>query len=38
MPKWSENINHLAYADDTIIFSSADRLSLKIMMNILREY
>lgn len=28
MPKWSPKINHLAYADDTIIFSSADAKSL----------
>ncbi|XP_019242040.1 PREDICTED: uncharacterized protein LOC109222091 [Nicotiana attenuata] len=24
MPKWSPKINHLAYADDTIIFTSSD--------------
>lgn len=28
MPKWSENMNHLAYADDTIIFTSIDKISL----------
>ncbi|XP_060216581.1 secreted RxLR effector protein 78-like [Lycium barbarum] len=27
-PKWSKNLNHLAYADDTIIFASADKVSL----------
>lgn len=25
MPKWSPMINHLAYADDTILFGSGDR-------------
>nr|XP_016496398.1 PREDICTED: uncharacterized protein LOC107815343 [Nicotiana tabacum] len=27
LPKWSPKINHLAYADDTIIFSSSDMLT-----------
>ncbi|XP_059292598.1 uncharacterized protein LOC132046072 [Lycium ferocissimum] len=38
LPKWSANINHLAYADDTIIFASAERNSLKMIMDILRDY
>lgn len=38
LPKWSDHINHLAYADDTIIFTSADGISLDLLMNILREY
>lgn len=31
MPKWSANLNHLAYADGTIIFASAHERSLKVM-------
>ncbi|XP_059291733.1 uncharacterized protein LOC132045207 [Lycium ferocissimum] len=38
MPKWSANLNHLAYADDTIIFSSAYATSLQLIMGILQEY
>ncbi|XP_059289891.1 uncharacterized protein LOC132043417 [Lycium ferocissimum] len=38
MPKWSVNLNLLAYADDTIIFASADKLSLELNMNVLRDY
>uniref|UniRef100_M1AVD4 Non-LTR retroelement reverse transcriptase n=1 Tax=Solanum tuberosum TaxID=4113 RepID=M1AVD4_SOLTU len=38
MPKWSENINHLAYADDTIIFVDADRISLQMIMKLLDDY
>lgn len=38
LPKWSEKINHLAYADDTIIFTKADSTSLKLLMQTLREY
>ncbi|XP_059284744.1 uncharacterized protein LOC132038037 [Lycium ferocissimum] len=38
MPKWSTDLNHLAYADDTIIFSSADRYSLKLVMEVLLNY
>lgn len=34
MPKWSANINHLAYADDTIIFASTNRYSLGKIMSI----
>uniref|UniRef100_A0A0V0H3R1 Putative ovule protein n=1 Tax=Solanum chacoense TaxID=4108 RepID=A0A0V0H3R1_SOLCH len=38
MPKWSPKINHLAYADDTILFGSAERQSVIKMMNVLKEY
>ncbi|XP_060182320.1 uncharacterized protein LOC132611981 [Lycium barbarum] len=38
MPEWSQNINRLAYADDTIIFASAEGESLKRIMKILQEY
>ncbi|XP_060170557.1 uncharacterized protein LOC132601491 [Lycium barbarum] len=38
MHKWSKNINHLAYADDTIIFASAEGESLKRIMKILQDY
>nr|XP_016467082.1 PREDICTED: uncharacterized protein LOC107789726 [Nicotiana tabacum] len=35
LPKWSPKINHLAYADDTIIFSSSDDTSLRHIMEVL---
>nr|XP_016436744.1 PREDICTED: uncharacterized protein LOC107762858 [Nicotiana tabacum] len=38
MPKWSEPLNHLAYADDTIIFASAHPLSLRKIMAVLGNY
>ncbi|XP_019251036.1 PREDICTED: uncharacterized protein LOC109229948 [Nicotiana attenuata] len=38
MPKWSPKINHLAYADDTIIFSSSDATSLRLIMDVLNSY
>lgn len=38
MPKWSANINHLAYIDDTIIFASADKYSLNCIIKTLQEY
>ncbi|XP_060170581.1 uncharacterized protein LOC132601517 [Lycium barbarum] len=38
MPKWSPQINHLSYADDTILFCSGDGYSLKNMMRRLRNY
>ncbi|XP_019234735.1 PREDICTED: uncharacterized protein LOC109215174 [Nicotiana attenuata] len=38
LPKWSLKINHLAYADDTIIFSSSDARSLQLIMQILAAY
>lgn len=38
MPKWSENIDHLAYAYDTIIFTSTDKFSLQMIMGVLKDY
>lgn len=38
MPKWSSNLNHLAYEDGTIIFSSSNEYSMEKIMKILREY
>ncbi|XP_075088439.1 uncharacterized protein LOC142170431 [Nicotiana tabacum] len=38
MPKWSPKINHLAYADDIIIFSSSDETSLTLIMQVLNAY
>ncbi|XP_019232974.1 PREDICTED: uncharacterized protein LOC109213617 [Nicotiana attenuata] len=38
LPKWSPKINHLAYADDTIIFSSSDATSLMLVMEVLTSY
>ncbi|XP_070039469.1 uncharacterized protein [Nicotiana tomentosiformis] len=38
LPKWSPKINHLAYADDTIIFSSSDATSLQLVMEVLSAY
>lgn len=38
MPKWSPDINHLAYADDTIVFASANEESLILIMNTLSTY
>ncbi|KAG5571325.1 hypothetical protein H5410_061091 [Solanum commersonii] len=32
MHKWSERLNHLAYADDTIIFDTTDKRSLQLSM------
>jgi len=32
MPKWSPQINHLAYVDDTILFCSRDDKPLKKML------
>lgn len=36
LPKWSPRINHLAYADDTVLFGSADRVSVIKMMGVLK--
>lgn len=38
LPKWSEEINHLEYVDDTIIFTSIDKVSLEMVMAVLKEY
>ncbi|XP_070032252.1 uncharacterized protein [Nicotiana tomentosiformis] len=38
MPKWSDLLNHLAYADDTIIFALAHPPSLSKIMAILGRY
>lgn len=38
MPKWSPNINHLYYVDDTILFCSGHPGSMKKMIRILRDY
>ena len=38
LPKWSPKINHLAYADDTIIFTSSCEISLNLIMDVLAQY
>ncbi|XP_070048893.1 uncharacterized protein [Nicotiana tomentosiformis] len=38
LPKWSPKINHLVYANDTIIFSSSDATSLRLVMEVLSAY
>uniref|UniRef100_A0A1U7V1B1 Uncharacterized protein LOC104212570 n=1 Tax=Nicotiana sylvestris TaxID=4096 RepID=A0A1U7V1B1_NICSY len=38
MPKWSPKINHISYADATIIFSSSDETSLRLVMEVLQAY
>ncbi|XP_075099054.1 uncharacterized protein LOC142175943 [Nicotiana tabacum] len=38
MPKWTDPLNHLAYADDTIIFASADPYSLEKIIEVLYKY
>lgn len=38
MPKWTDLLNHLAYADDTIIFASAHPPSLNKIMAVLHRY
>lgn len=38
MPQWSEQINHLTYADDTIIFVSSEKKSVGLVMDVLNKY
>lgn len=38
MPKWSRNLNHLTYADETIIFTSTDKSVLELMIQVLKDY
>lgn len=38
MPKWSPKLNYLAYADDTIIFTSFNKYSIKKIIQVLTEY
>ncbi|XP_059290294.1 uncharacterized protein LOC132043850 [Lycium ferocissimum] len=38
MPKWSPYVNHLAYADDTNIFTSEDDQSMRLVMDTLTKY
>ncbi|KAG5577695.1 hypothetical protein H5410_057829 [Solanum commersonii] len=35
LPKWSENITHLVYGDDTTIFSNAVKFPIESLMKIL---
>ncbi|XP_060200453.1 uncharacterized protein LOC132628704 [Lycium barbarum] len=38
MPKWSANLNHLAFSDDTIVFASAYAKSMELIMDTLKAY
>lgn len=38
VPKWSSEVNHFAYADNIILFTSADRKSMKLMIKALKSY
>nr|XP_009587095.1 uncharacterized protein LOC104084842 [Nicotiana tomentosiformis] len=38
MPKWTKPLNHLAYANDIIIFTSADTYSLTAIVKVLTQY
>lgn len=38
MPKWIPYINHLAYAEDTTIFISANNYSLRLVKDTLSTY
>lgn len=38
LPRWSEKISHMSYADDTILFCSAYKKSVRRMMQVLRSY
>ncbi|KAG5587087.1 hypothetical protein H5410_047521, partial [Solanum commersonii] len=35
LPKLSDKLNHLVYADDTIIFAAVDKTSLQLIMEFL---
>ncbi|XP_015169513.1 uncharacterized protein [Solanum tuberosum] len=38
IPKWSPPINHLSYADDTILFCLGDKKSIGKMVDVLKKY
>lgn len=38
MPKWSNDINHLAYKDETIVFFTTKKKFLNVVMEILGLY
>lgn len=38
LPTWSDRINHLSYADDTILFCSINKHSVRRMMQALKDY
>ncbi|XP_070026389.1 uncharacterized protein LOC142182203 [Nicotiana tabacum] len=38
MPSRGPTINYLAYADDVVIFSSGSRISINIIMKVIRDY
>ncbi|XP_070034559.1 uncharacterized protein [Nicotiana tomentosiformis] len=38
VPKWTDQLNHLDYADDTIVFASTDPYSLKKVVYVLAQY
>ncbi|XP_070055347.1 uncharacterized protein [Nicotiana tomentosiformis] len=38
IPKWTNPLNHLAYADDTVIFSFVDPYFLKKVVDVLTNY
>lgn len=38
IPKWSAHHNHIAYVDDTIVFTSTDKYSLKKIISTILEY
>lgn len=38
LPKWSPQVNHLVYTDDTILFCSGDKKIVRLMMSILGKY
>ncbi|XP_075107022.1 uncharacterized protein LOC142180004 [Nicotiana tabacum] len=38
LPNWTVPLNHLAYADDTIVFASSDLYSLQNIVEVLTQY